>query len=93
MPALVQSGRSRLAPVLSTSLTTIGGLLPLAFTDVNFAQLSISLISGLFASTVLTLLMLPLLYYYADRIKAWVQSRIPIFIDDPNSAIGEETHE
>ncbi|MGD9940043.1 MAG: efflux RND transporter permease subunit [Clostridia bacterium] len=93
MPALVQSGRSRLAPVLSTSLTTIGGLLPLAFTDVNFAQLSISLISGLFASTVLTLLMLPLLYYYADHIKAWVQARIPVFIDDPNPAIGEETHE
>lgn len=92
IPALIDAGRSRLAPVLSTSLTTIGGLLPLAFTDVNFAQLSISLISGLLASTILTLLVLPLLYYLADRGKALIQARIPIFIDDPDSTIMEDSN-
>ncbi len=79
--ALSESGKSRFAPVLATSLTTIGGMLPLAFKDENFAQLSISLISGLVASTVLTLLILPLIYYSVDRIKNSFQAKVPVFLD------------
>jgi HAE1 family hydrophobic/amphiphilic exporter-1 len=81
LPALTRAGRSRFAPVLATSLTTIGGMLPLAFKDENFAQLSISLISGLLASTVLTLLILPLTFYSTYYLKQRVQKTIPVFID------------
>ena len=81
IPALVEAGKSRFAPVLATSLTTIGGMLPLAFKDANFAQLSISLISGLMASTILTLLILPLTFYTVDSLKAKIQTKIPLFID------------
>ncbi len=81
IPALTEAGRSRFAPVLATSLTTIGGMLPLAFKDQNFAQLSISLISGLVASTVLTLLILPLTFYTTDHLKRKIQNRIPVFLD------------
>lgn len=80
--ALSDAGRSRFAPVLATTMTTIGGMLPLAFRDENFAQLSISLISGLLASTILTLLVLPLIYKNADYLKSEFQKKIPIFIDD-----------
>jgi HAE1 family hydrophobic/amphiphilic exporter-1 len=80
--ALSDAGRSRFAPVLATTLTTIGGMLPLAFRDENFAQLSISLISGLLASTILTLLVLPLIYKNADYLKSEFQKKIPIFIAD-----------
>ncbi len=80
--ALTDAGRSRFAPVLATSLTTIGGMLPLAFRDENFAQLSISLISGLIASTVLTLLVLPLIYRNTVYLKTAFQKRIPIFLPD-----------
>jgi len=80
--ALSNAGRLRFAPVLATTLTTIGGMLPLAFRDENFAQLSISLISGLLASTILTLLVLPLIYKNADYFKSEFQKKIPIFIDD-----------
>ena len=79
--ALTKAGRSRFAPVLATSLTTIGGMLPLAFKDENFAQLSISLISGLLASTVLTLLILPLTFYTTYHLKKKIQKRVPVFID------------
>jgi len=81
IPVLVAAGRSRFAPVLATSLTTIGGMLPLAFKDDNFAQLSVSLISGLLASTVLTLLILPLTFYTFDSLKNKIQKRVPIFVD------------
>ncbi|MBI9104263.1 MAG: efflux RND transporter permease subunit [Spirochaetales bacterium] len=79
--ALEEAGRSRFSPVLATSLTTIGGILPLAFKDANFAQLSISLISGLIASTVLTLIILPLIFYSVDSIKTKIQQIIPVFVD------------
>ena len=81
IPALTKAGRSRFAPVLATSLTTIGGMLPLAFKDENFAQLSVSLISGLMASTVLTLLILPLTFYSTYYLKQRIQKTIPVFID------------
>ena len=88
--ALSDAGRSRFAPVLATSLTTIGGMLPLAFRDENFAQLSISLISGLLASTILTLLVLPLIYRNVDILKNRIQKRIPLFIDDDTEEISYE---
>ena len=80
--ALSQSGGSRFGPVLATSLTTIGGMLPLAFKDANFAQLSISLISGLIASTILTLLILPLIFFLMEKLIKIIQKRIPLFIDE-----------
>ena len=81
IPALAEAGHSRFSPVLATSLTTIGGMLPLAFKDENFAQLSISLISGLMASTLLTLMILPLTFYTAESLKKKIQSKIPVFLD------------
>ena len=80
--ALMESGRSRFAPVLATSLTTIGGMLPLAFKDPNFAQLSVSLISGLVASTILTLLILPLVFQGVDSLKKKIQKKIPLFVEE-----------
>ncbi|MBN2509219.1 MAG: efflux RND transporter permease subunit [Spirochaetales bacterium] len=80
--ALAEAGSLRLGPVLATSLTTIGGILPLAFKDQNFTQFSVVLISGLTASTLLTLIILPLLYRLLDRVKNSIQHTIPVLIDD-----------
>jgi HAE1 family hydrophobic/amphiphilic exporter-1 len=88
--SLSNAGRIRFAPVLATSLTTIGGMLPLAFRDENFAQLSISLISGLLASTILTLLVLPLIYRNVYFLKNAFQQKVPILIDDETEEIGNE---
>ncbi|OQY36898.1 MAG: hypothetical protein B6229_09215 [Spirochaetaceae bacterium 4572_7] len=80
--ALTDGGRSRFAPVLATTLTTIGGILPLAFKDENFAQLSISLIFGLMASTILTLIVLPIIFYIVTSFKEKFKIIVPIFIDE-----------
>ena len=69
--ALVQSGRRRLRPVLMTSLTTLLGLLPLAYGVGAGADmlrpLAIAVIGALCISLVLSLLATPLFYYVLLR--------------------------
>ncbi len=61
--AIVEAVKIRIVPVLATSLTTMGGVLPLALYNETFSQLGCTLIFGLFASAALTLLLIPLTYY------------------------------
>jgi HAE1 family hydrophobic/amphiphilic exporter-1 len=65
--ALLKAGRDRLRPILMTTATTVLGLLPLAFGrthvgDVLYFPLARTVIGGLLASTLLTLLLVPCLY-------------------------------
>ena len=66
--AVAEAVRTRFQPVLATSLTTIGGVLPLALYNDTFSQLGFALIFGLVASTVLTLLIIPIMYYNFDSV-------------------------
>lgn len=64
--AIVSAGTIRIRPVLMTALTTVLGLLPLAFgwgegTEIH-VPLAISTIGGLVMSTVITLVMIPSAY-------------------------------
>ncbi len=65
--AVYTAGKSRLRPVLMTSLTTILGMLPMALGMGNGAELwqpmGIAIVGGLLFSTVLTLVAVPVLYY------------------------------
>lgn len=70
--ALVESGRTRLRPILMTALTTMLGLVPLALGIGEGAQMqapmAITVIGGLLTSTVLTLVVVPVLYHlFAGR--------------------------
>ena len=65
--AILCAARDRLRPILMTTLTTILGLLPLAFGqnrvgDVLYFPLARTVIGGLAASTLLTLVLVPCLY-------------------------------
>ncbi len=64
--AVVTAGRSRLRPVLMTTLTTILGMVPMAFGRGEGSELwrplGISVIGGLTLSTVLTLILVPVVY-------------------------------
>ena len=64
--ALIYAGRSRLRPILMTTLTTILSMLPMALAVGSSAEamqgMAIVIIGGLTASTVLTLLLLPTFY-------------------------------
>lgn len=64
--AITEAVRVRFLPVLATSLTTMGGILPLALYNDTFSQLGYAIVFGLFASTVLTLLIIPLMYFMME---------------------------
>lgn len=71
MAAILDAGGLRFRPILMTSFTTIGGLLPMALGNAQligapYAPLGNTLIGGLFTSTALTLLAVPLLYTLFD---------------------------
>jgi HAE1 family hydrophobic/amphiphilic exporter-1 len=69
--ALVEGGRLRLRPILMTTLTTTLGLLPLALGVGEGAELrapmAIPVIGGLVVSTLLTLVVIPVLYKVLTR--------------------------
>ncbi len=69
--AIVEGGRSRLRPILMTTLTTTLGLLPLALGLGDGAELrapmAITVIGGLIISTLLTLIVIPSMYAIMDR--------------------------
>lgn len=60
---VLEAGRSRLQPIILTTLTTVFGLLPLAFQDEFWAGLALTVVFGLFAGSSMTLFVIPALYY------------------------------
>ncbi|GAA0290903.1 HAE1 family hydrophobic/amphiphilic exporter-1 [Gracilibacillus halotolerans] len=64
--AIATAGMDRIRPIFMTTLTTIGGMLPLALangTDGNYqAPMAIAIVSGLLFSTLITLVLIPAVY-------------------------------
>ncbi|TNE71487.1 efflux RND transporter permease subunit [bacterium] len=69
--AIAQAGKTRLRPILITTLTTVLGLLPLSLGIGEGAEIrapmGITVIGGLSVSTLLTLLVIPAMYMIMDR--------------------------
>jgi HAE1 family hydrophobic/amphiphilic exporter-1 len=69
--ALVRAGELRLRPILMTTLTTVLGLLPMALGFGEGAEirapLALTLIGGLTCATLLTLVVIPVVYAAVDR--------------------------
>jgi multidrug efflux pump subunit AcrB len=94
---IIESGKSRLRPVLLTALTAVLGLIPLAIglnfdffgliTDLNphlymggdnvifWSPLAWTIIFGLTYATILTLVMVPVMFYLVKRMKYWLRDR------------------
>jgi HAE1 family hydrophobic/amphiphilic exporter-1 len=78
--AILSGAAERVRPILVTSITTIGGLLPLVLvtsaeasssgTQDIWSNLALATIGGLSAATVLTLTVIPVLYLLAERVRA-----------------------
>ncbi|HEY1137100.1 MAG TPA: efflux RND transporter permease subunit [Xanthomonadaceae bacterium] len=69
--ALVEGARSRLRPIIMTTLCTLFGFLPLALAFGEGAEvrspMAITVIGGLLVSTLLTLVVIPVVYDLLDR--------------------------
>ena len=73
--AIIESGTTRLRPVLMTTLTTVLGLLPMVFGGEGAelrAPMAITVIFGLSFATLLTLLFIPVIYHLTSRESASV---------------------
>ena len=72
--AIVEAGNARLRPILMTTTTTVLGLLPMAIGFGEGAEvrtpMAITVIGGLVVSTLLTLVVIPVVYSLLDR-KHW----------------------
>jgi HAE1 family hydrophobic/amphiphilic exporter-1 len=71
--AILEAGRTRLRPILMTTVALIAGMLPLAI-GLNEASrqrtsMGIAVIGGLISSTLLTLIVVPAVYSYIDRLR------------------------
>jgi multidrug efflux pump subunit AcrB len=63
LAALKEAGETRFTPIILTTLTTIGGLLPLTLRGGSmWAPMGWTIIGGLLGSTMLTLIIVPVLY-------------------------------
>jgi multidrug efflux pump subunit AcrB len=69
--AVLEAGAVRFRPIFLTAATVIAGAMGIIF-DPIFQGLAVALITGVFASTLLTLVVIPLLYYIVMR------RRIPV---------------
>ncbi|MFF2482556.1 efflux RND transporter permease subunit [Paenibacillus sp. NPDC058071] len=71
--ALLEAGGTRLRPILMTAIATIGALLPLALGFESGGLISkgmaITVIGGLISSTLLTLIIVPVVYEFLNRKK------------------------
>jgi multidrug efflux pump subunit AcrB len=66
--ALMEAGRTRFVPIILTTATTISGLLPLTLAGGDmWGAMGWTIIGGLIVSTLLTLLVVPVLYMLSER--------------------------
>lgn len=66
--SIIEAGRQRMRPILLTAATTIGGLIPLAFFGgILWEGMAWAMIFGLALATVLTLVVVPVLYFTIFR--------------------------
>ncbi|HEU20426.1 MAG TPA: efflux RND transporter permease subunit [Deltaproteobacteria bacterium] len=66
--AVVAAGRHRLRPIISTTLTTMGGLVTLTITDELWEGLGVVIIFGIAFATLLTLIVVPVMYSLFEAI-------------------------
>jgi HAE1 family hydrophobic/amphiphilic exporter-1 len=76
MEAIVLAGSQRIRPILMTSLTTILALLPLTIGIGDSASLrapmALAVIGGMVSSTLLTLVVIPCVYWVFDSFSIWL---------------------
>lgn len=73
--AIIEAGRTRLRPILMTTMALIAGTIPIAI-GLNEASrqrtsMGVAIIGGLISSTLLTLVVVPAAYSYIDRFRVW----------------------
>jgi HAE1 family hydrophobic/amphiphilic exporter-1 len=78
--AIIESGKTRLRPILMTALTTILAMLPMAFGMGDGSEMmkpmAIVTVGGLVYGTLLTLIVVPCIYDLFNREKSMVEEEL-----------------
>jgi HAE1 family hydrophobic/amphiphilic exporter-1 len=78
--ALLHAAHVRLRPILMTTLAMIFGMLPLALAltegSEQRAPMGQAVIGGVITSSLLTLVVVPVVYCYLDDLSAWARRRL-----------------
>ncbi|MFC4158103.1 efflux RND transporter permease subunit [Chitinimonas lacunae] len=78
--AIVEAGRVRLRPILMTTFAMIFGMLPLALAMGEGAEqrapMAHAIIGGIVTSTLLTLIVVPVVFTYLDSFGEWVKRKL-----------------
>ncbi len=95
--AMIRAGRTRLRPILMTSLALIAGTIPIAV-GLNEASrqrtsMGIAIIGGLVSSTLLTLIVVPAAFSFVDRFRLWSLSKTKNFFGVTDAPVHKETLE
>ncbi len=94
--AIIEGAHARLRPIVMTTLTTLFGFLPLALglgegAEVR-APMAITVIGGLLVSTLLTLVVIPVVYNLLDRRSDASYARLARPIEEIDAALGTGEH-
>lgn len=87
--ALVTAGLIRLRPIILSSVTTMAGLLPLTIAEKGWRPLGFTFIFGLGFASLLTLIVLPVIYSLVHEFRMKVKLRIGLL----NGEAGKLAHE
>ncbi|MBP9722627.1 MAG: efflux RND transporter permease subunit [Gammaproteobacteria bacterium] len=80
--AIIEAGRTRLRPILMTTVALIAGMIPVAV-GINEASkqrtsMGIAIIGGLISSTLLTLVVIPAAFSYIDQMRTWGRRKLKL---------------
>lgn len=77
--AVIEAGRTRLRPIVMTTLAMIFGMLPLFFGvgagGEGRAPMARAVVGGLITSSLLTLIVVPVMYTYLDDFSTWLKKK------------------
>ena len=78
--ALLEAAKVRLRPILMTTLAMVFGMVPLAFAltegSEQRAPMGQAVIGGVITSSLLTLVVVPVIYCWLDDLKNWAQKKV-----------------
>jgi HAE1 family hydrophobic/amphiphilic exporter-1 len=86
-PAIMEAGHTRLRPIVMTTCTVVFSMIPLALKLEEGAEsrapMAVVLIGGVITSTLLTLVLVPVMYTYLDdlsRLPSLARARVPAWL-------------
>jgi len=93
--ALLHAAKVRLRPILMTTLAMVFGMVPLAFAisegSEQRAPMGQAVIGGVITSSLLTLVVVPVIYCYLDDLAVWAKAKFTRNrIPDPQNPVPEE---